>query len=248
MSIKTQASAHALNMPTANINSFFKFFNVSVNWSWNVVILRWIDAAAETLGEGGGGRGGGRGRGGGDTATLDTLHSQNETQPNSTKAAREAGIHWHKSQKSQQGVVLAWNGLWVWFRSSPSTLWSISPGLYNILKPWGVDTCLSLTQARLLYFCCLSGKRLCWCQLQASFSAPEGIRWRFQIEECSWLPQTAAAWPQSLVWSIRGDACPKLGWLVSSTATQRKTISWRRWDFWIRWTDVSICLWALSKW
>lgn len=71
---------------------------------------------------------------------------------------------------------------------------------------------------------------------------PEGIRLRFQIEACSWLPQTAAAWPQSLVWSIRGDVCPKLGWLVSSTATQRKTMSWRWWIFLIQWTDVLICL------
>lgn len=235
MSIKTQASAHALNMPTANSNSliFFKFFNVSVNWSWNVVILRWIDAAAEILRDGG--------RGKGDTATLDTLHSQNETQSNSTKAAR-GGIHWHRVRNHSRGVFSHGMAVWVCFRLSPSTLWSISPGLYNTLKPWGIDTYLNFTQARVLYFCCLNGKCVGWCQMQPSFSALKGIRWRFQTEECSWLPQTAAAWPQSLVWSIRGDVCPKLGWLVSSTATQRKTMPWRRWDFLIQWTDVLICL------
>lgn len=131
--------------------------------------------------------------------------------------------------------------LWACFRLSPSTLWSISPGLYNILKPWGVDTDLNFAQARVLYFCCLNGKCVCWYQVQPSFPALQRIRWHFQIEECSWLPQTAAAWPQSLVWNIRGDVCPKLGWLVSSTATQRKTMSWKWLDFLIQWTDVSIC-------
>lgn len=81
MPIKTQASAHALNMPTANSNSliFLQFFNVSVNWSWNVVIFCWIDAAAKSLRDGCGGKG--------DTATLDTLHSQNETQPKQYKGS-----------------------------------------------------------------------------------------------------------------------------------------------------------------
>lgn len=128
-SIKTQASAHALNMPTANSNSliFFKIFSVSVNWSWNVVILHWMGAAAETLGDGGGGKG--------DTATLDTLHSQNETQPNSTKAVR-GGICWHQVTNHSGWGALFSRGIaaWVCFRLSPSTLWSISPGLYNIFK------------------------------------------------------------------------------------------------------------------
>lgn len=164
MSIKTQASAHALNMPTANSNSliFFKFFNVSVNWSWNVVILRWIDAAAEILRD--------WSRGKGDTATLDTLHSQNETQLNSTKAAR-GGIHWHRVRNHSRGVFSHGMAVWVCFRLSPSTLWSISPGLYNTLKPWGIDTYLNFTQARVLYFCCLNGKCVGWCQMQPSFSA-----------------------------------------------------------------------------
>lgn len=70
------------------------------------------------------------------------------------------------------------------------------------------------------------------------------VRWRFQIEECSWLPQMAAAWPQSLVQSIRGDVCPKLGWLVSSTATQRKTTSRRWWDCFIH---NAISNWAQTK-
>lgn len=44
------------------------------------------------------------------------------------------------SLKSQQGVVLPWDGcMGVCFRLSPCTLRSISPGLYNILKPWGVE-------------------------------------------------------------------------------------------------------------
>lgn len=184
-------------------------------------------------GDGGGGKG--------DTATLDTLHSQNETQPNSTKAA-SGGIHWHRVRNCSRGLFSCGMAVWVCFRLSPSALWSISPGPYNILKPWGVDTYLNFTQARVLYFCCLNGKCVCWYQVQPSFSALEGIRWRFQIEDCSWLPQMAAAWPQFLVWSIQGDVCPKQGWLASSTATQRKTMSWRRWDFLIQWTDVSICI------
>lgn len=47
-------------------------------------VLHWMfytTAAAETFENGGGGKG--------DTTTLDTLHSQNETQLNSTKAAGE---------------------------------------------------------------------------------------------------------------------------------------------------------------
>lgn len=109
-------------------------------------------------------------------------------------------------------------------------LWSISPGRCHILKPWGVDTVVNFTQACLLYFCHLSGECVRWYQVQPSLKALERFRWRFQIAECSWHPQMAAAWPRSLVWSIRGDVCPKLASLVSSTAAQRKAISRRRWD------------------
>lgn len=176
--------------------------------------------------------------------------------------AREIPLHWtryiHRTRHNRtvqkqpeegfidrvrnrsRGLISCGMAVWVCFSFFPSALWSISPGPYNILKPWGVDTYLNFTQARVSYFCCLNGKCVCWYQVQPSFSALEGIRWHFQIEECSWLPQTAAAWPQSLVWSIQGDVCPKLGWLVSSTATQRQTMSWRRWDFLIQWTDVLI--------
>lgn len=55
-------------------------------------VLRWINVAAETFEDGGGGKG--------DTTTLDTLHSQNETQLNGTKAAGGEGV-----RKQSRGLL-----------------------------------------------------------------------------------------------------------------------------------------------
>lgn len=110
-----------------------------------------------------------------------TFTERDTTEQYKSSERRDSLTPSHKSQRG--GLFSRGIAAWVCFRLSPSTLWSISPGLYNIFKTvrrWYLSELYP--SPCFLYFSGLNGKCVCSCQVQPSILRS----WRDQMTLSNW--------------------------------------------------------------